>query len=924
VIPAGRGAGPLADRAYRTFLLAFAPDTRRVWGDEMVRLFEDERRGVSGRPMAAARLWLRALGDALRHGLADRLGRRIPVSAHAGMAGSRRQTPSSSQPARQRRTPGVPMIQHALAVLRWSYRSLRATPLVSTLAILSLALGIGANTALFSIVNGLLLKPLPVRSPEALLLLEGGSWTYPIWEEIRRSQHELFDGAFAWAAERFDQAEGGESEFVDGAYASGEMFDVLGVRAVRGRLLTTADDVHGGGPEGPVAVISHRFWQGRFAGAADVIGRTVSLRRVSFTIVGVVPAGFTGPDVGRVADVYVPFGAEPLVRGASSQLAGRSTWWLNVMVRTRPDQTSDQANAALRAIQPRIREATMPPSYPAAMKTRYLNEAFRLVPAATGRSPLSDRAPLFAMLAVVGLVLLIACANIANLLIARALARRRELGVRLALGASRGQLAALLVGESLLLTLAGAGLGLLAAQWGGPLLVSQLNSWRQTLTLDLSPDGRILAFTAVVSLATALMAGVAPAWSVRHMSPGEALGPAGRGVVGGSGTGARGLLVAIQIALSLVLVVAAGLFLRTFAALAEAPLGFSASSLLVADLDFEQSARTPKERPIVLARMRDAAAAVPGVTSAAVAFVMPTSGRGWNSVVGTDPVPDRSRMTWMNAVSPGWFRTYGTPILAGRDFVAGDARGAEDVAIVNEAFARRFIQGPPVGQTVQIGGPGGAYTTYRVVALAGDAVYRSPREGMTPTMYVPLSQRETGFQGAALTVAVAPGTQLTVGRELAAAIRTVDRDVSFTFRTFDELVEASVTRERLVAMLSGFFGALALLLAGIGLYGVVSHTVSQRRTEIGVRIALGARPAGIVRLMARRFGGVVLAGLAAGVALSLWAGQFVQALLFQLEASDRWTLGGAVLVLSLVAALAAYLPARRAARLDPATVLREG
>jgi ABC-type antimicrobial peptide transport system permease subunit len=303
---------------------------------------------------------------------------------------------------------------------------------------------------------------------------------------------------------------------------------------------------------------------------------------------------------------------------------------------------------------------------------------------------------------------------------------------------------------------------------------------------------------------------------------------------------------------------------------------------------------------------------------------MPTSGRGWNSAVGTDPVPDRSRMTWMNAVSPGWFRTYGTPILAGRDFIAGDTRGAEDVAIVNEAFARRFIQGPPVGQTVQIGGPGGSYTTYRVVALAGDAVYRSPREGMTPTMYVPLSQRETGFQGAALTVAVAPGTEHTVRRELAAAIRTIDRDVSFTFRTFDELVEASVTRERLVAMLSGFFGALALLLAGIGLYGVMSHTVSQRRTEIGVRIALGARPAGIVRLMARRFGGVVLAGLAAGVALSLWAGQFVQALLFQLEASDRWTLGGAVLVLSLVAALAAYLPARRAARLDPATVLREG
>ena len=920
---APRRAASLADRVYRALLLAFPPETRRASGDEMAHLFADERQLVAGRPLAAAGLWGRALADALRHGLADRLGIRMTVSAHARPAPVQRD-PGTAWRAVRRRPFGVHMSQHIFSIVRWSFRSLRATPLVSTLAVLSLALGIGANTALFSIVNGLLLKPMPVRDPGALLALEGGSWTYPIWDEISRRQHELFDGAFAWSAGRFDQAGGGETAFVDLAYASGGMFDVLGISAVRGRLLTPTDDRRGGAPEGPAAVISHRFWQREHGGAEDVVGRTIMLRRVPFTIVGVLPAGFTGPNVGQAIDVYVPFGAEPLVRGPFSLLTQRSTWWLDIMVRMQPGQTPAEATAALRAIQPQIRAATIPETYSPVMQEAYLREALTLVPAASGRSPAAERATLFAMLAVVGLVLLIACVNVANLLIARALVRRHEIGVRLALGGSRAQVAALLFGESLLLAVAGASLGLLIAQWVGPLLVSQLNTWRQTVTLDLAPDWRVLAFTAAVSLVTAVIAGIAPAWSATRVSPGEALGSAGRTVVGGRSLGLRGMLITGQIALSLVLLVGAGLFLRTFEALADAPLGFEAERLLVADLDFEQSRAAPRDRPVVLARMREAVAAVPGVTSAAAGYVMPTSGRGWNSAVGTDPKPDRSRMTWRDAVTPGWFRTYGTPLVAGRDFDASDRGGSELVAIVNESFARRFLQGPAVGQTVQIGGPGGPYITYRIVGLAADALYRSPREGMAPTMYVALAQRETGFQNMTLTASLAPGTRASVQPDLAAAIRAIDPDLSFTFRTFDELVAGTIARERLVAIVSGFFGGLALLLAGIGLYGVMSHTVSQRRTEIGVRIALGAEPAGIAGLVVRRLGGLVVAGMIAGLALSLWAGQFVEALLFQLEANDPWTLGGAVLVLALVATAAAWLPARRAARLDPAQVLREG
>ena len=594
------------------------------------------------------------------------------------------------------------------SIFRSAYRSLRATPLVSALAILSLALGIGANTALFSILNGLMLRPLPVREPGALVQLEGGSWTYPIWNEIKAREKDLFDGAFAWGSEQFDLAPGGETQLVDGAYVSGRFFDVLGVGAARGRLLTEADDRSGGGADGPVAVVSHRFWTSHYGGAGDVIGRQLTIQRVPFTVVGVMPAGFNGPDIGRVSDVMIPFATEPLIRGAESVLEGRSTWWLDIMARTKPGQTAEQATAALRAVQPHIREATMPSQFPAEMRQRYLSEGFTLVPASNGSSPVGNRyqAPLYAMMAVVALVLLIACANIANLLVARALAREQELSVRLALGASRWQVAALLLGESVLLAGSGAALGFVFAQWSGPLLIQQFVTWRESVVLDLSPDWRVVGFTTLVTVVTAIIAGVAPAWGAAALAPYEALRTAGRGVVGDRRFTVRGALVVVQIALSIVLVGAAGLFLRSLNSLNHAPLGFTPEPLIVADLDLQMSSVKPEGRQALLQRMSDAVSGVPGVTSAAASMITPTSGRGWNNVVGEGPL-DRSRMTWLNAVTPGWFRTYGIRILGGRDFDATDRLGGNRVAIVNETFAARFLKGSPVGQTVILGGPGG-------------------------------------------------------------------------------------------------------------------------------------------------------------------------------------------------------------------------
>lgn len=809
--------------------------------------------------------------------------------------------------------------------VRAAARGLRKSPAFTLVAVGTLALGIGANTALFSIFNSLLLRPLPVHDPASLALLSQGSWTYPIWQEIARLEGDVFDGTIAWAEHQFDLADGGRTDLVDGAFVSGGFFDVLGVSAARGRLLTRADDE--AAPDGPVVVIGHALWQRHFGGAEDVVGRQLALQRVPFTVVGVMPAGFFGPDVGRRAELMIPFAAEPLLRGGESWLAERSAWWLEVMVRLEAGQNVDQANAAFRALQPSIRVATLP-DWSEDMRARYLAEPFTLVPASTGKSSLRGRfeTPLFAMVVAVGLVLLVACANIASLLLARAVSRRRELSVRLALGASRWRLARLLLTESLLVAAAGAAVGLLFATWSSALLVRQLATWRGAVFLDLALDWRVLAFTAGLACAAAVVAGVAPVLGVKSVAPGEALKDGGRGVAGDRRFAVRGTLVVAQIAVSLLLVVAAGLFLRTFTSLSRIPLGFEPASLLVVQLDLQPSTVAPADRGALLERLHEAVAGTPGVTSAAVSLMTPVTGAGWNNTVGTSPATpgDRSRMTWLNATTPGWFETMGVPVLEGRDFDTADRLGGTTVAVVNQTFAQRFLEpGPPVGQVVMLGGRDGS-TAYEVVGLVGDAVYRSPREGSVPTLYVPVAQREEIWPNVALTVRTAPGQLAAVEREVAAALTRTDSGVSFTFRTFDQLLDATVTQERLVALLSSFFGGLALLLAGIGVYGIVAHAVRARASEIGVRVALGAEPRRIVRVVFRGVGVLIASGLVLGLVAAVWAARFVETLLFELDARDPWTLASAAAVLTLVGVVAAWVPARRAARLDPARVLREG
>jgi predicted permease len=866
----------------------------------------------------------RLTADYVRSGFGEAEARRRARLAFGGIE----QIKESCRDVRRTRP-----LQDLVQDLRYAVRLLRQSPAFTAVAVCSLALGIGANSAIFALVDDVLLRSLPVRDPERLVLLDRGSWTNPIWEQIRDRRGQLFEDAMAWSEQRFDLSRGGRTEFVEGLWVSGSFFEVLGVPAAVGRTLTSADDRRGGGPDGAVAVISHRFWHQRFGGSPDVIGRPVTLDRVPFTIVGVTPPRFFGPRVGSAFDVAVPLGAQLIVRGREHWLDARSTWVLNVMARLRPAQSIDDATRALRSVQPQIRQATMPPGWSGEFAAQYLSEAFTLIPAAAGPRAFRTRyeRPLLIMTAVVGLVLLIACANVASLTLARAAGRRHEFSMRLALGATRARLARQLLAESLLLAAVGAALGLLFAQWGSHVLVAQLSTPRNTVALDLSLDPRIVLFTAVVSATTAVLFGIAPALRARRVQPNDALKEHGRTVAGEGSGRFGGVYLVAQVAFSLVLIVAAGLFLRTFVTLTSQDLGFDREALLVVDVNASRSPVEPEHRRALFDRVRAAAAGVPGVSAAAISWLTPVSGSGWNGRIELPDRPDltgRAAMSFFNSVTPGWFAAYGTAIRAGREFTERDAPGAPPVAVVNEAFVRTFFRdGQAIGRMVPYRrGPSGGAVQVEIVGVVEDAAYRSVRDPVPPTLYFPFAQAHADGapEAAGLGVRATAGSPALLVRALADAIAQVDPDLALTFRPLDAFVDGALAQERMLALLSGFFGALALILAAIGIYGTTSYAVSRRLPEIGVRMALGADSSGVVWLVLRRVLVPVGMGVVLGSMLSVWASGFVETLLYGLEPRDPLTFAGAGLILTAIAAVAAWLPARRAARIDPVRVLRAG
>ena len=700
--------------------------------------------------------------------------------------------------------------------LRFAFRLMRQTPVVSGVAMLSLALGIGANVAIFSLVNALLLKALPIHEPERLVNVtqqprapqqQGNtSFTYPQWEYLRDNQ-KFFGGLLATSNAQFNLNTAGEMRRVNGIWVSGHFFDVLGVTTQIGRAIGVEDDQRGGGKDGLVAVISDAFWQREFGADPAILGRPLYLDGHAFTIVGVTPPGFFGTTVGRTFDVAVPFGAEPTIRGAESSLDRRSSWWISFLARLAPGQTVEQATAQLRAMQPGLRQATMPQDWRPKDQEQYFSEPFELVPAATGLSGLRLRysRPLFVLLGIVALVLLIACANMANLLLAQSTARHRELAVRLSLGATRWQLGRQLLVESLLVSFIGSIAGVLFALWGSQALVQLISTRANVVSLDLALDWRVLGFTTLVGILTGLLFGVAPALRATGLTPAAALRDGSRGIVTGNSRFNLGNgLVALQVALSFVLVLGATLFVRTLVDLTSQEMGFRQDRVLIATVDLRRTGLTEKERPVMFERIREAIAAAPGIQAAAVSVVTPVGGSTWNNritVPGYD-APERERLAFYNRVTPDYFRVMSTPIRAGRDIAVTDRLGTPRVILVNQAFVKKFFRGQQaLGRSFTIGDVGTPRAvTGEVVGVVADAKYRTLREDAPPTMYVAWSQEETMSSSARVSIQV-NGAPNAFRQTVLKAIESVHKEVAVDFRTFDEDLRAAVLQERLVATL---------------------------------------------------------------------------------------------------------------------------
>jgi predicted permease len=841
--------------------------------------------------------------------------------------------------------------------LRYAARSLRSTPVLTLAAVVTLALGIGANTAIYSIIDSLFFRALPVRNPQQLALLREGSgtadssWSYPIWEQIQR-RSDLFEGAAAWSTlnTRFTASIDGDQRTVFGIYASASLLPTLGVTPIVGRGFTPADDRPGGAPDGVAAVISYAFWQRQFDGRPDVVGRTLTLQGIPFTVVGVTPQAFTGPEVGRAYDVAVPFGAEPLIHGAAeSWLPERTTWWLSIMLRLKGEQTADQATRLLRAIQPRIREATMPEDTTAGERAEYLRDPFTIVEAATGQSYLRDdyQRPLAALMIVVALVLLVACANIANLLLARATARRYEWSVRLALGASRWRIARQLFVECLLLTTTGGAAALVIGRWGSLLLLRLFAT--NAVALDLAFNWRVLGFAATLTVVTALLCAMTSALRACRGEPGDALKSVGGTGGPSSRMRAADACVVAQVAVSLTLVVVAGLFLRSFAALAATPLGFDADGVLLVEVNAQRANIAPEARFAAYAEIRQRVMSLPGVAAAGVSVIEPASGDLWSRRVEVSgsrmplmdhstgpegfgrsaaPLPAGEPVTGFNAITPGWLTTYGIRLIAGRDISDADRANGRRVALVNQAFARKFLDGAnPIGHTVRtllVTAP----PAREIVGLVADSVYRNVREQSLPTVYVPLAQADDGDplpappQEITLAVRARTGSPVALTRSVSAAVGDIDRNLSLSFRSMTERISANVIQERSLAILSAFFGALALLLAGVGLYGVMSYAVTRRQPEMAVRLAVGASYGVVVRLILRRAVAIAVTGIAIGLVAVVPLTIVLRSLLFGVAPRDPLTLAGAALVLAITALIAAFRPAHRAARTNPTIALR--
>jgi putative ABC transport system permease protein len=815
--------------------------------------------------------------------------------------------------------------------LRYGARLLRRNPTFAIVAVLTLALGTGANTAIFQLVDAIRLRSLPVERPEELAEVRivqapngrTGAFmgryamlSYPLYRNIRETQQAFTDIA-AWGTTTMDLAQGGEVRPAQAIWVSGNFFPLLRVRPAAGRLIQPSDDVKGCGA---VAVLGHAFWQREYGADPGIAGRTILLDGRRFEIAGVVSPAFTGIDVGRTFDVAVPVCTEPMIRGARSGLEHGDVWFLASVARLKPGVTVEQASAQLAGVSKRILSETVSARYTAEDAKNYLEMVIGARPAMSGMSALRRTygASLNILLGVTAVVLLIACANLANLLLARATAREREVAIRLAIGASRRRIVRQMLSESLLIAAIGAGAGLLVARWFGGSLVAFLSSSDNPLFVDLSLDWRVFAFTAAVAVSACVLFGLAP-----RTAPGASMKAGSRGSTDGRERfGVRRGLVVLQVALSLVLVVGALLLTRSLRNLTTMDPGFRQDGVMTIQLDLRKTNLPEEARPAAVRAIVERVRAIPGVRAAAQAFTTPVSGNFWNQNVVVDGKV-QTEISNFNAVGPGYFDALGIGFVAGRDFDTRDMPESPQVAIVSESFVRAYFGGrTPIGKSFQMENAiGEPRPFFEIVGVIRDTKYTDLREPFAPLVHLASTQRPPGpFLQVVARIDTAPAAFTAAATR---AIGEVHPSITLQHQAVRTQVAQSLLQERLMATLSSVFAGLAVLIATIGLYGVMSYMVARRRIEIGVRMALGADAAAVIRMIVREAGLLLAAGLALGTVLALFATRSAAALLYDLKPSDPATIAVAVVALAAVTLLAGWIPARRASRLAPSVALRE-
>jgi predicted permease len=810
--------------------------------------------------------------------------------------------------------------------LRYGVRTLRLSPGFAAVAIVSLALGIGANTAIFQLLDAVRLRSLPVQNPQELAELkivggnhgmglnqQYGELTRPIWQAIH-DKPQAFSGMFAWSANQRYVGKGSEMRSFRGLWVTGDFFRVLGLQPWRGRLLMPED---AGACPVTRAVVSYSYWQSHMAGREPGPGATLIADNDLVEIVGVTPPEFFGMSVGDNFDIALPF-CQP------KEELRRDVFEVSVMGRLKPGWTLARASAEIETLSPGVFEATLPPGRDPRWSETYKHFRLAAYPAAQGVSWLResyDRS-LWLLLGITGMVLLIACANLANLMLARASTRERELAVRLALGASRGRLVRQLLAESALLAAAGTTLGIALAHYLSGVLVWAISTEGSSVNLNTGIDWRVLLFAASVAILTCAAFAVLPALRASQAQPAAAMKAGGRGMTAGRERfSLQRLMVVTQISVSLVLLVAALLFVRSFRNLMTFDPGMRESGIVTGFLGFWQSNLPPGRWLEFKRELLDEIRATSGVLNAATTTNTPLLGSSWEHGVHVGAVEGNSKFTW---VSPGYFDTMGIPVVHGRGFNQNDTATSTRVAVVNQTFVRKLLGGAdPIGHTLRtIQEPNYPSTIYEIVGVIPDTQYNDLRGQTPPMTFAPASQLPAPGPWSGLMIhSNAPPAAIgaTIKRRLAAR----HPDVIVELSDFQKDIRDGLTPERLMAMLSGFFGLLAAVLAMVGLYGVISFLVARRRNEIGIRLALGAERGQVVVMVMREALRLLAIGVVTGLALSLIAGRGAQSLLFGLKPYDPVTLVAAALLLALIAAAASFLPARRASRLDPMVALRD-